>query len=154
MIPDVIDGTEYDNERLIEVWRERGLPRGAPVWHLHELLERLVMLCSQWPRVCIGSSGAYATIGTDAWHRRMSEAMNAVCGSGPVPVWLHGLRMMSMAGSDFPLASVDSTDIARNHAGNNGGRARKEPAAMAERWDGRQCPARWTHYEQMALSDA
>jgi hypothetical protein len=47
----------------------------------------------------------------------MEQAMNAVCGSGPVPVWLHMLRGMALSGSEYPFASVDSTDIAQNHTG-------------------------------------
>lgn len=40
VVPDAIDGNETDNDRLLEEWP---LPRwiGAPVWHLHESLERL-----------------------------------------------------------------------------------------------------------------
>jgi hypothetical protein len=37
-----------------------GIP-GAPVWHLHESLDRLRRLCDYTNRVCFGSSGAYAT---------------------------------------------------------------------------------------------
>jgi hypothetical protein len=43
------------------------------------------------------------------------EAMSAICGSGPVPVWLRLLRGMKLYGSEYPLASADSTDVARNH---------------------------------------
>lgn len=152
VIPDVIEGTEEENDRMLVAWFQTRLPRGAPVWHMHESLERLRRLCHAYERVCIGSSGAYTTIGTEAWHRRMTEAMNAACGSGPVPVWLHGLRMMSLSGSEYPLASVDSTDIARNHAGTNGGRNRKDAAAMAQRWDAKQCPSRWTLREQLEFA--
>jgi hypothetical protein len=151
VIPDSITGDEAENDALLVAWTDTYLPRGAPVWHLHESIDRLLTLCDLYERVCLGSSGQYAAIGTPQWHRRMTEAMNAVCGSGPVPVWLHGLRMMSLAGSGYPLASVDSTDIARNHAGNNGGKARKDAAAMAARWDSRQCPSRWTVHEQLAF---
>ncbi|HGK5894867.1 TPA: hypothetical protein ACJ3DT_005987, partial [Pseudomonas aeruginosa] len=46
LIPDVIDGDEADNDRLLEQWPEH-LP-GVPVWHLHESIERLVRLASNW----------------------------------------------------------------------------------------------------------
>lgn len=137
VIPDVIDGTEQDNDALIAQWPHG--ERGAPVWHMHESIARLVTLCHRWPRVCIGSSGAYRVVGSDGWHRRMTEAMNAVCGNHAAPAWMHMLRGMALAGSQYPFASLDSTDVARNH-----NRPQNSAATMAARWDAIQCPARWT----------
>jgi hypothetical protein len=148
VIPDVIDGTEEENDRLIEEWPFGH--RGAPVWHLHEPVARLLRLAGEWPTVCIGSSGAYSTVGSPAWHRRMAEGMNALCGSGPAPVWLHMLRGMAMVEAGYPFASVDSTDIARNH----NRPSNPDPLAMALRWDGRQAPARWSHLEQLGFGEA
>jgi hypothetical protein len=136
VLPDVIDGTEEQNDALLEEWPFGA--RGAPVWHMHESLQRLQRLAAGWPRVCIGSSGKYATVGTRAWHDRMAQAMNALCGTGPVPVWLHMLRGMNLAGSEYPFASVDSTDIARNH-----NRRQNRAVAMADRWDSLQCHPSW-----------
>jgi hypothetical protein len=141
VIPDVIDGDVEANDALVSEWPFAS--RGAPVWHMHEPIGRLLCLAETWPRVCIGSSGAYADVGDTRWRARMDEAMNMLCGNGPVPVWLHMLRGMDLAGSEYPFASVDSTNVARNHAGTNGGRARRDPRAMADRLDGFQCPARW-----------
>lgn len=135
VIPDVIGGSEEENDALIAEWPYGD--RGAPVWHIHESLERLVRLAAAWPRVCIGSSGEYSQVGTRKWHDRMNAAMSQLCGDGPVPVWLHMLRGMSLAGSHYPFASVDSTDVARNH------NRKRNPVQMADRWDARQCPARW-----------
>lgn len=149
VIPDVIDGTEEDNDLLLVQWFKRRLPRGAPVWHLHESIDRLKRLAHAYPRVCLGSSGQYAQVGSPAWHRRMEAAMNALCGSGPVPVWLHMLRGMSLAGSQYPFASFDSTDIARNH-----NRPQNTPARMAARWDAMQNPACWTYRQQLELVEA
>ena len=137
VIPDVIDGDEEANDALILEWPHGD--RGAPVWHLHESIDRLARLCTVWPRVCLGSSGRFRVVGSPAWHDRMTEAMNAVCGDGPPPAWLHMLRGMALAGSHYPFASVDSTDIARNH-----NRAQNTAVAMANRWDAQQCPAVWT----------
>jgi hypothetical protein len=138
VIPDVIDGGPARNDRLLDQW-PLGY-RGAPVWHLDEPLHRLLMLASGWPRICLGSAGAYAEIGTEAWERRMDEAFNTLCrGSGRVPVWLHGLRMMACSGKRWPLSSVDSTDIARNHNRPHNGARR-----MADRWDAVQCPIEWS----------
>jgi hypothetical protein len=70
--------------------------------------------------------------------------MNALCGDGPAPVWLHMLRGLRLAGSSYPFASADSTNVARNHAGTpTRGIARRSPGAMAAQIDRRQCPAHW-----------
>lgn len=146
VIPDVIDGDEEANDKLLVEWFQRRIPKGAPVWHLHEPIDRLKRLCHGYARVCIGSSGQWATPGTPGWHRRMEQAMNAVC--DPTPrAWLHMLRGMSLAGSEYPFASVDSTDVARNHNRNG-----NDALEMALRWDGKQCPARWTYREQLAFA--
>lgn len=84
VIPDVIDGDEAANDELVAAWPFG--TRGAPVWHMHESVDRLLRLAERWPRVCVGSSGAYAEVGTPAWHRRMHEALDELCGNGPVPV--------------------------------------------------------------------
>jgi hypothetical protein len=152
VIPDVIDGTPEENDALIDEWPHG--TKGAPVYHLAEPIDRLLELAAGWPRVCIGSSGEYATVGDDRWRRRMDEAMNRLCGNGPVPVWLHMLRGLDMCGSEYPFASADSTNIARNHAGATG-RLRRDARAMADRIDARQCPARWTvKAPQLVLGEA
>lgn len=145
VIPDVIDGSEEDNDRLLVEWFARQLPmaKAAPVWHMHEPLDRLRRLVAGYAKVCIGSSAQYAILGTPAWHRRMEEAMDAACANGTP--WLHMLRGMRYAGSAYPFASVDSTSIAQNHAGNNTRNgAAKDVREMARALDSRQCPARWT----------
>lgn len=145
VIPDVIDGDEAANDNLIAQWPHGD--RGGPVWHMHESVGRLMRLAGRWPRVCIGSSGAYRIVGDARWHTRMTEAMNALCGNGPAPVWLHMLRGMALSGSHYPFASVDSTDIGRNH-----NRPQNSALAMAQRWDSIQCAARWSlRPEQQAL---
>lgn len=115
VIPDVIDGTEGDNDDLVAEWP---FPRwfGAPVWHLHESLTRLERLAERFPRVCLGSSGEYAQIGTGPWWRRMHEAMRTLCDDAGQPSCrLHGLRMLDpRIFSRFPFASADSTNIGRN----------------------------------------
>lgn len=142
VIPDVIDGTEAENDVLIREWPFGD--RGAPVYHLHESLDRLRWLASEWPLVCIGSSGEYATLDTPAWRRRMAEVMDVACDSRGVPFTrLHMLRGLGYAGGPYPFYSADSTNVARNHAGTNGGRARKSALRMASEIDARQTPARW-----------
>jgi hypothetical protein len=58
--------------------------------------------------------------------------------------WVHMLRGMQCVKHGWPFASVDSTDVARNH--NRGWR----PDHKAEAWDARQCPARWRPLKEEA----
>lgn len=118
IVPDVIDGDERQNDGLIAEWRSHfARPDvGAPVWHLHESLERLDRLVSRWHRVCLGSSGEYAQTQTDRWWERIDEAMRVACDRDGRPrCKLHGLRMLDPAiFCALPLASADSTNAVRN----------------------------------------
>ncbi len=151
VIPDVIGGSESENDRLVSQWFALmgSYRQAAPVWHLHESLDRLQRLVRGFDRVCFGSSGAYAVIGNPRWNARMNEVFNLICkGSGRPPAQIHMLRGMSLAGSIYPFTSVDSTDVARNH-----NRPQNTAKAMADMWDAQQCPARWVAAaEQMVLS--
>lgn len=113
IIPDVIDGTEDENDALLDQWPSH--IEGVPVWHMGESFERLQRLV-KWPRMAIGSSGDYAKVGDDKWWHRMSEAMAVVCDSDGRPqTKLHGLRMLDPAVfRHLPLASADSTNVVRN----------------------------------------
>ena len=114
VIPDVIDGTEDDNNALVRAW-PLGNFFGAPVWHMHESISRLTWLARTFHRVCIGSSGEFAEIGNSLWWGRISEAMNAVCPDGYPVCKLHGLRMLDPeVFTKLPFASADSTNIGRN----------------------------------------
>ena len=104
------------------------------MWHMHEPISRLLRLCGQWSRVCVGSSGAYAVVGTLRWHIRMVQAWNAL-GEG-IPPRLHMMRGLSLAGGPYPFHSADSADIGRNHAGSHK-RAPTDVVVMAERWERR-----------------
>ena len=118
VIPDVIDGDEKANDALINEWpfTARHAFCGSPVWHMHESIGRLQRLAHAWPRVCIGSSGRFATVGNSSWWGRIAEAMNAICDEDGLPITkLHGLRMLNPeVFSRLPLASADSTNIAKN----------------------------------------
>lgn len=114
VIPDVIDGSEADNDALLHEWP---LPNwfGAPVWHMHESLARLERLGADYPRICLGSSGEFSTVGSAGWWERMGAAMETVCDRDGRPlVKMHGLRMLNpRVFSRLPLASADSTNIGR-----------------------------------------
>lgn len=118
LIPDVIDGNEEENVQMVARWFESGMPlaQSVPVWHMHESLKRLEQMVHSWPRIALGSSGAYATIGNEEWWDRMADAMNVICDDDGRPKCkLHGLRMLApTVFSHIPLASADSTNVARN----------------------------------------
>jgi len=117
LIPDVIDGDEAGNIALINRWVERGgRAEGVPIWHMHESFECLDWLVSQFRVVAIGSSGQWPNPGTDAWWRRMDDAMRVACDSeGRPKAKLHGLRMLDPdIFTKLPLSSADSTNAAVN----------------------------------------
>ena len=118
LIPDVIDGTEEDNDDLLRWWEQNMKYRpeiGVPVWHLHESLSRLQTLATWHQRIAIGSSGEFATIGTRRWWSRMAEAMTTICQDGKPETKIHGLRMLDPEiFTRFPFSSADSSHIARS----------------------------------------
>lgn len=155
VIPDVIDGNEADNDALLTEWP---LPRhfGAPVWHMHESLARLERLAADYPRVCLGSSGDFATVGNAAWWLRMGHAMGVVCDAEGAPlVRLHGLRMLNpKVFTRLPLASADSTNAARNIGIDSAWRGTYPPrtkearaAVLRERIETDNAPAKWQRNE-------
>jgi len=156
VIPDVIDGDEQANDALIAEWpwwgSAKGMGIGAPVWHMHESIERLQRLAYTWPRVCIGSSGEFATVGDARWWGRIAEAMNAVCDDAGLPICkLHGFRMLNPeVFGRLPFASADSTNIARNVGIDSAWRGTYTPPSkdvralvMRERIEAQQSATRW-----------
>lgn len=147
VLPDAIGGTEQDNDKLLRRYGFIGGQR-VPVWHLHESFDRLLRLVDEYQRVCFGSSGAYATVGSDPWRRRVTDAFDSLDDSyGRLP-WIHMLRGMSLSGQEFPFASVDSTDIARNHH-----LPHQNARVMADRWDALQCPGTWVGHRQLGIEN-
>lgn len=151
VVPDVIDGSEADNDALLAEWP---LPRwfGAPVWHMHESLDRLDRMASAWPRICIGSSGEFATIGTTAWWGQIARVMRVVCNDDGEPlVRLHGLRMLNPEiFTRLPFASADSTNIGRNIGIDQAWRGTYTPPTkesraqvMRSRIESQNAPRRW-----------
>lgn len=123
IIPDVIDGSEFDNDQMLARWTctERMRCASVPVWHLHESFERLERLVrgvlgGVYNRIALGSSGQWSTPGTPEWWARMDEVRPVVCDENNRPiVKLHGLRMLNPTiFSHIPLASADSCNVAMN----------------------------------------
>ena len=162
LIPDVIDGTEDENDALIHHW-PLGKVAGVPVWHLHESIGRLERLSHEWPRIALGSSGAYADIGTPSWWKRIGQAMEAVCNfDDRARCKLHGLRMLDPAVyTRIPFASADSTNVARNIGLDGRWRGPYLPKSkelrgriLVERIEAHQAPHTWSPHKQGDWLDA
>lgn len=130
LIPDVIDGNEHDNLKLIDTYSP-AIPGGVPVYHLHESFDYLRLLMSRFGRIALGSSGEWSTPGTKSWKKRMADIMSIVCDSAGRPmVKLHGLRMLNPDVFQlFPFSSADSCNAGMN-------------CGDSDRWDGPYKPPR------------
>lgn len=147
VIPDVIEANEEVQDDLLRQWPFKY--RGAPVWHMHEDINRLLTLLDTWPRVCIGSSKEYAIVLSPEWSRRMDQCWNSIIKRHTRLPWIHMLRGMQLVDHRWPFASLDSTDIAQSHH-----REHNSALKLADRWDGKQCPASWKRRpEQLLLTD-
>jgi hypothetical protein len=145
VIPDVIDGDEDQQRAGIAGWP---FPPelSAPVWHLGLSLDWMLELADNWPRICLGSSGQFWEVGSPAWAKRMDEAFDALARSRRHLPWIHGMRMLSQSDGPWPLASADSTNVARNYKRNH-----EHPDAMAGRIDAMQPANRWRSNPQLEL---
>ena len=119
-IPDVIDGTEEENDLLISNYLKRYSDdkKGIPVWHIDESLHRLQTLMDSFDYIAFGSSGKYRQLGTEQWHKRMNDAMAIICNKGGIPkVKIHMLRCLNpKIFTQYPFYSGDSTNLAQNHS--------------------------------------
>lgn len=158
LIPDVIDGTDEDNDALLRDWPKH--IAGVPVFHLHEKPERLERLANEWPIVALGSSGVWHTPGTQGWWKRIATIMDAVCDEDGRPLCkLHGLRMLAPdVFTNMPLASADSTNVAQNKGVNARWRGPYAPptawqraAVIADRIEHHNSAAVWTRPAQQLL---
>ena len=116
-IPDVIDGTEEENNNLVIDYFLRKQTKGVPIWHVNESLSRLDMLMIDFDYIAIGSAGDYAQLGTPRWYDKMHEAMGVLCDKhGKPEVKIHMLRCLDPdIFTKFPFHSGDSTNVAMNH---------------------------------------
>jgi hypothetical protein len=115
VMPDIIDGSEEENDALLEEWT---LPKhiGVPVYHMHESFERLERLIENYDYICLGSSGQYSQPNSKIWWGRMNQIMDIVTDDKGQPrVRMHGLRMLNpKVFTRLPLKSADSTNAERN----------------------------------------
>lgn len=114
VIPDIIEGEELDNDRMIKQWPFKD--RGVPVWHLNESFSRFQRLCDNWPRVSLGSSGEFDVKHPKRCIERIREAFSHITNeSGYLQTKIHGMRMLNTTiFTAVPLSSADSTTVARN----------------------------------------
>jgi hypothetical protein len=158
IIPDTIDGSEFDNDRMIARWFNAGMRHGVAVWHLHESLERLSYLvhCTSVTRgrLALGSSGQWATPATPEWWQRMEQIRPIVCDENGRPrCKLHGLRMLNPTiFSHVPLASADSCNVAMNIGKDTRWKGTYQPVTetqraliLAERIEMHVAAVRWSH---------
>lgn len=134
VVPDVIDGTEAENDALAAEW-QFPLHESAVVWHVNESVERLVRLCTTWPRVAIGSSGEWDVSTPSRFLERMAQVLPHVVDADGYPhCRLHGLRMLNPTiFGRLPLASADSTNVARNIGTDAAWRGTYQPSSKETR---------------------
>lgn len=115
IIPDVIDGDEETNLKLIRKYRYE-FKSAVPVYHMHESLDHARWLSKHFPVVAIGSSGAWPIPGMDGWWERMNKIMSKMCDDDGKPMCkIHGLRMLDpKIFTKFPFSSADSTNAVMN----------------------------------------
>lgn len=144
VIPDVIGGSEDEQRKKVKDWH---FPKylSAPVWHLHLSIDYLMELVDLYPKVCFGSSAEFWQIGTKKWEQRMDQAFDALSKRRFMP-WVHGMRMLGQSGNRWPLASADSSNIARHHA-----ELRISPDVMADRIDAVQPERKFKKSPQLDL---
>lgn len=157
LIPDIIDGSEADNDRFLDMWEIKA--KGVPVWHLHESIDRLKRLIDSYEIVSLGSSGKWSKPGERQWWFRMTEVMDSICDDeGRPPCKLHGLRMLNPeVFTRLPLSSADSTNAGRNNClVQHFGRyapptASQRTAVIADRIEFHNSSAVWIRDKQLEL---
>jgi ATP-dependent protease HslVU peptidase subunit len=122
VLPDVIDGTLEENERLLhETMCAFPVDRTMPVWHMHEPISAFLHLAEGFEWVAIGSSAQYFDIGTPIWHARMQElfaaidAWEATSNGAFIRPRIHMMRAQSQLHA-YPFDSADSCNVAMNHS--------------------------------------
>lgn len=137
IIPDKIMGSEVENDKMIEEWKDLGIKNNpVPVFHLGENPDRFLRLAESYNKVCFGSTDLWAKNGSRAWWVKMADFMDYVTNDeGVLPCKVHGLRMLDPKIFRYlPLHSGDSTN-----AGVNGHICMKKPPFPAiHRWQGNE----------------
>lgn len=143
VIPDDIEAGSQEQDALIREWPFGH--RGVPVFHLDEPTNRALRLLDEWPMVAFGANGEYAQIPAEAFVERMDELWREIDKRHAKTPRVHMLRGMQLSGWHWPFASVDSTDLGRNHnrLKKLGDHYEWAIEQKADRWDAMQCPPRY-----------
>jgi hypothetical protein len=117
IIPDVIGGTEKENDELITEWGD--IKGSVPVFHLDESPDRFLRLAEKFEKVALGSTDKWPANGSYSWWVYMADLMDRITDSqGSFPCKVHGLRMLDPRIFRYlPLHSGDSTNVAVNNGG-------------------------------------
>jgi len=121
VVPDIIGGTEDENDHHIEKFNlsmvDHKMPHidSAPVWHLDEGLDRLDRLVDGHRLICLGGSPEHSLY-SKPWYARIDQAFSVICDQlGRPRCKVHGLRMLNPdCFSRYPFHSADSTNAERN----------------------------------------
>lgn len=115
IIPDVIEGSEKENDLLVSRVPSALKSKAVPVWHSDESIGRLLNLASKFELVAVGCCGEHSMIRSKAWRHRMDEVFRELYINRSLSVKLHGLRMLDgRVLSEYPFYSADSTNVAIN----------------------------------------
>lgn len=115
VVPDVIEGTEQENDDLVSKVPSSLKSKAVPVWHSNESISRLLRLCEKFSLVAIGCCGDETIIRSKSWVLKMDEVFNEIYIKRNMDVNIHGLRMLDgRALSKYPFYSADSTNVAIN----------------------------------------
>lgn len=119
LIPDVIMGTEKENDEMISQWNNEIY--SVPVYHLGESIDRFLKLADKYDMVAFGSTDKWSRNGSKEWWKNMADFMDVVTDSeGNLPCKVHGLRMLDINIFQYlPLHSGDSTNAAVNGGNQN-----------------------------------
>lgn len=130
VIPDAPGAPSQLNDSLLPQW-PFGTEKGAPLWHMDAPIERLLRLCDQYDRVCIGWVEEGTAPGCEAWFRRMDEVAAAFGNHWPP---IHMMRGVLVA-REYPFTSADATS-----GGQNGHRYdfKLDQDRVLDRWAGRR----------------
>jgi hypothetical protein len=141
VICDVIGAGSQELDQLLKEW-PHGRDRGAPVYHLDaqmmQPVDRMLRLLDEYPRVCIGWAEKDLPILGPDHQRCLDHLWNEIAKRHQRTPVVHHFRGTQLATHRWPFATLDSTDVARNH-----NRPQNTARAMADRWDAAQCPPRW-----------
>lgn len=113
ILPDVINGTEAENDELLE---QHQLPYGVPVFHQGESFDRLERLAGNYPIIAISSvEKSIPSISFNSWINAVFQRLTDDLGVPRVKV--HGLRMLNPEiFTRYPFSSADSSYLGQTCA--------------------------------------